>query len=194
MALTLLFNLNCIAVNRHYLGQFRYIHRDYTVSNSVRNIPIWIEKSFGDSDRIAIDNAIKSWNYVLNGYIVLYVVDTDFDMEVSKIQEQQRKNGWLFMKIFSTNKFIPAYDTMAFCDKIGGNHLYVIRDRINNEDIYEIILHEISHLLGGIHNGEGLMHRYFNRIEFQCIDYDTAKQIANYNNISIDDMNYCIFN
>ena len=184
-----------LRVNEPQMGQYSYTHKPNYQGLVVREIPIWIDRGFGESDRVAIDDAIRAWNYSLNGYIKLRVVDTEFDMEVDKIVTQVKSNGWLIMKIEGNNPMVPVlkdgYRTIGFCERVGGNHLYLIRDRLSNEDIFGVTLHEMGHLLGSGQVGDHLMHPHFSRAKFQCIDSVTLVEVAKYNGIPADRMNYC---
>lgn len=177
-------------------GQFVYTQQPQFAGPAVRTIPIWIDKDFGESDKLAIDDAIKAWNYALNGYIKLQVVDTEFDMEIPKIVEQVKANGWLFMKINSDNPMVPAlangYRTVGFCERVGGNHLYLVRDRLFNQDVFGVTMHEMGHLLGSGHVGEHLMYPHFSRARFQCVDHETLEKVADYNHIPLDRLNFCV--
>lgn len=178
------------------LGRYRYTQQELNQGQPVKVIPIWIDKNFGEADKLAIDDAITAWNYSLNGYIRLKVVDTAFDMEVPKIVEQVKSDGWLFMKIKSDNPMVPKNDkgywTIGFCERIGGNHLYLVRDRLGNDDIFGVTLHEIGHLMGSGHVGEKLMFPHYTRARFQCIDYETMKTVASYRHLPADRLNYCV--
>lgn len=179
------------------LGEYEYIRRDSYQGPAHRVIPIWIDKNFGEADKVAIDDAINQWNYAMNGYVVLKVVDTQFDMEVPKIVEQVNKGGWLFMKIDSSNKMIPdqkekGYWTIGFTERLGGNHMYLVRDRLQNQDIFGVTLHEIGHLMGADHVGTRLMYPHYSRAGFQCIDYDTIKAVAKWQKLDANQLNYCI--
>lgn len=177
------------------LGRYSYSQKELYQGQPVRVIPIWIDKDFGEADRVAIDDALQAWNYAMNGYIRLKVVDTSFDMEVDKIVQQVNQNGWLIMKIKSDNHLVPTsekgYWTIGFTEKIGGNHLYLVRDRLANEDVFGVTLHEIGHLMGSGHVGERLMYPHYSRARFQCIDYVTIAKVADYQNLPVGALNYC---
>lgn len=177
-------------------GQYVYTHKPLNME-VIRVVPIWIDKNFGEADRLAIDDAIRAWNFAMNGYVQLKIVDMDFDMEPSKIVDQVNQNGWLFMKLKSDSKLIPeqkekGYWTIGFTEKLGGHHLYLVRDRLANEDVFGVTMHEIGHLMGSDHVGDRLMRPHFNRTASQCIDYDTIKAVASYNNLPLDRLNYCM--
>ena len=127
-------------INESRIGYYQYTHNIYYMNTPTRIIPIWIDGGFGESDRILIDDAISKWNYALNGYIKLEVVDNNFNMEPDKINDQIREGGWLIMKINSANPMIPVvakgYHAVVFTDKIGGNHLYLVRDWLSNDEIF----------------------------------------------------------
>lgn len=179
------------------LGEYEYVRRDAYLGPPVRVIPVWVDKNFGTADQLAIDDAIHQWNYAMNGYVVLKVVDTNFDMEVDKITQQVAQGGWLFMRIRSDNKMIPdqkdkGYWTIGFTERLGGSHMYLVRDRIQNEDVFGITLHEIGHLMGSDHVGERLMYPHYSRARFQCIDYDTMKTVAKWWHLDLNKLNYCV--
>ena len=177
-------------------GQYIYTRKTTYLGAAVRVVPIWIDKNFGESDKIAMDDAIDAWNYALNGFMVLQVVDTQFDMEIPKLVERVKSNGWLFMKIDSNNPMIPTNDkgywTIGFVERLGGNHLYLVRDRLENESIFGVTLHEIGHLLGASHRGDRLMHPHFGHARFRCIDMRTIERVADYNHLPMDRLNYCL--
>lgn len=179
------------------LGLYHYTHVPYHEGTPVREIPIWIDKNFGEADKVEIDKAVDSWNYAMNGYVKLKVVDTHFDMEVDKIVTQVNAGGWLFLKIDSKNKLVPpqsdkGFWTIGFCEQIGGHHMYLVRDRLTNDDIYGVTLHEIGHLMGSGHVGQRLMYPHYSRARFQCIDYDTMVKVSGFFDLELDNLNYCV--
>jgi hypothetical protein len=174
-----------------HLGQFQYTHKNH-YSGQARDIPIWVDDQFGEEDKLAIDDAVRKLNYALNGYIYLHIVDAHFNMEINKIQEQEKLNGWLFLKIKGDGPITaPTTTCFAFDNKIGGNRLYLIRDRLPNDKVFGVTLHEIGHLLGSDHNNSGLMYKYYSKIGFQCIDFDTMKNVSSYQGLFVDNLNYC---
>lgn len=179
------------------LGRYTYTQNSvHEAKQPVRVIPIWIDKNFGEADKLAIDDAIKAWNYAMNGYIELKVVDTSFDMEVNKIVESVNEGGWLFMRVNHDNSLVPdnqkGYWTIGFTERVGGHHLYLVRDRLQNDDVFGVTLHEIGHLMGSPHVGERLMYPHYTRARFQCIDWETINAVAGYWNLPIDNLNFCV--
>ena len=178
------------------LGLYHYTHTPAYLGPPVREIPIWIDKNFGEADKLAIDDAVNAWNYAMNGYIKLKVVDTHFDMEIPKIVEQVNRGGWLFMKIDSSSKLVPISDkgywTIGFCEQVGGHHMYLVRDRLTNDDVYGVTLHEIGHLMGSGHTGQRLMYPHYSRARFQCIDYDTMVKVSSFFDLELGNLNYCM--
>jgi hypothetical protein len=147
---------------------------------------IYVDKGFGRGDRIEINRAIEQWNYVLNGFLYLRVESWEYEMEPVE--------GYLFLKIDHTVSFIPVAstgETLAFVDTIGGRLLYLVRDRLGNEDVYPIMLHEIGHLLGAKH-GQKLMLPIYDRAEYQCIDGETVSAVAQHNGYDFSKMNHCL--
>jgi hypothetical protein len=162
-----------------------------------RVIPIWMDGDFGTADQVAIRDAVSAWNHALNGYVVLQVVDNNFRMEPSKIVLQVRQGGWLFLKIKEDNPIIPAppvvgEKVVGFTNMVGGSHLYIIRERLYNEDVFGIALHEMGHLLGASHRGDKLMHPQYTRVRYQCVDKETMQQVAEYQHLDAEHLNYCV--
>lgn len=178
------------------LGEYDYTHRPLYVGTPQRVIPIWIDKNFDRDDQERMSKAVESWNFALNGHIKLEIVDTQFDMEVDKIVLQVKENGWLFLKIDSDSLLIPTaekgFTTIGFANSIGGNHMFLVRDRLGYSSIYGVTLHEIGHLMGAEHVGLRLMYPHYSQARFQCIDWDTIKAVAKYHSLPLDGLNYCI--
>jgi hypothetical protein len=179
------------------MGHYYYTERPVSPDPPKRVIHIWVDKNFPDYDQKSIAEAVDNWNIALNGRIKLQIVDTQFDMEVDKIVTQVKENGWLFMKIDSSNPIIPAekepgFVTIGFADRIGGTHMYLIRDRLNYWDVKGITMHEIGHLLGSDHTGKRLMFPHYTQARFQCVDWDTISQVAKYQGLDVDQLNFCL--
>jgi len=178
------------------VGKYTYVRMPLYEGAAKRTIPIWVDKGFGEADRLAIDDAIGAWNFALNGYLKLSVVDMEFDMEVPKIVMQVNQGGWLLLRITSDNPLIPnnrkGYWTIGFVEHVGGHHLYLVRDRLANEAVFGVTLHEIGHLLGAGHVGNHLMNPHYSLARFQCIDYETIVAVAAYWGLPADRLNYCI--
>ena len=159
-------------------------------------MPILVDLAFDNQDVIIINAAIAQWNYALNGWLHLHIVGYVFvdDAELTKYH-----SGWLFVKALSTDKLTimhdkeqkPGYHALGFVNDIGGNQLFIIRERLDNEQVLGILLHEIGHLLGAQHDEAGLMVQYYNEIDYQCIDENTIKEIAVHEKLPVATLNYC---
>ena len=186
----------CLIFNSPREGSYLYTEHGGHASIALREIPIWVDGNFGEADILEIDRAVERWNYALNGYIVLRIVDYHFDMEVRKIQEQIRENGWLFLKLDSRESYTPpvgsaGYYSIGFVERVGGNHLYLIRDRLKNEEVFGVTLHEIGHLLGSGHVGDRLMSPHFSMAGNQCIDFLTLEAVSKAQGLPMNRLNYC---
>src|SRR5579885_1346289 len=96
--------VNCLA---HTPLPFAYYGNAPYSEVALKTIPIYLDKNFGAADLVAIDDAITQWNYALNGYVVLKVVSTQFDMEPETIRSCLSGACWMIIKINSTSSFIP---------------------------------------------------------------------------------------
>lgn len=189
--------MGCNSLFPARLGQYQYTRHE-TYSGKSHEIRIWVDKNFGDGDIIEINKAVEQWNYALNGYLKLRIESINFDMSVSEIQRQMALGGWLVMKIDSSSSLIPVSGggswVLGFVNKLGGDHLYIVRDRMGNSDIFGVMMHEIGHLLGLKHMGERLMRSRYGRAEFQCIDYETIFRLVVKWKFPIEGLNYCVDN
>lgn len=180
------------------LSPYHYVSNYHHVSVPIRVVPIYIDKDFDSNDLESISKAIKQWNYVLNGYIELEVMTTQFNMSPLVIKEAQAGNGWIILKINHDSKLVhdnvPGRVTLAYCDEVGGYLMYIIRDRLEADDIYYITMHELGHLLGADHTVDGLMYFTYDKEKYRCIDYRAVVEVARHNFLVADRMNYCVAN
>jgi hypothetical protein len=185
----------------HLVLPFHYIQSGGYSQVALRTVHIWIDKEFGAGDQVAIDDAIRQWNFALNGYVKLEVMSTTFDMEPEVINRANLEGGWLIMKVHSGNSIIPdqpingklQYYTLAWVNEIGGHHMWMVRDRLRNEWMTGVALHEIGHMLGAEHDDVYLMQPHFNWEDYRCVDQYTLKQVALYQHIQLKNLNYCIY-
>jgi len=192
--ITSIFLISCISV----ITFSGYKYTDNPKQVTIKTIPIVVDKNFSDNDKASIKAAIVAWNYSLNGYINLVVESWQFDMEPNVIEYILSRKGYMVMKIDSKNSIVTTTagleDALAFCNDIGGNYMYFIRDRLREADIKYIALHEFAHLLGAPHVGNNLMYPNYSKYTYQCIDYDTLSAVASYQNLPVGRLNYCKYN
>jgi len=185
----------------HAIKPFHYIKNGDYVLVPHRVIKIWIDKEFGAADQLAIDDAIKQWNYALNGYVRLDVISTTFDMLPSELERIRDCDCWVIMKVDSHNPNIPdepikgkpQYHTLAWVNMLGGKLMWVVRDRINNEWMIGIVLHEMGHMLGAEHDKVYLMQPSYSWEDYRCVDKWTLGQVARYQGLPISRLNYCVY-
>jgi hypothetical protein len=192
--------LSCASPGPTY---FAYVHSPAGHQEIPRKtIHIWIDKNFGDADQVSIQAALDQWQFALNGQINLVVDSNQFDMQDNVLQHLQDGHTWIFLKVEGSNPFIQTHDRefghagyliLACTDSIGGNTLYLIRDRLVNSQITGVVIHEIGHLLGAVHRPNSLMQAVPETNNNRCIDLDTLKQVAHYQHLDYHTMNYCVY-
>lgn len=173
---------------------YYYIHTPDVAVTPKKSVLIYVDKDFGFADRVEIRAAVDQWNFAMNGQVKLDIASWEFMMEPSLLAD---KDKWFILKIDSQSKLKPA-DTkdsfsLAFCEKVGGHLMYIIRDRIGNADVKGITMHELGHLLGAQHVGNYLMYYHFVRAKYNCIDYASAEAVARAQDLDMGSMNYCIY-
>lgn len=175
----------------------REVHFAYTrvahVAVAHKVIPIWIDDKFGMADKNSIMDAVMQWNHALNGHIILEVVDTSYDMSISILGQVKESGGWIILRVSNDNPMVIKLDkpkTLAWTDRVGGNYVFVIRDRMDNKWVSGVILHEMGHLLGAIH-GSNLMKAQYRWQDCRCIDLESLTLVARAQGLDIKKLNYC---
>jgi predicted Zn-dependent protease len=167
--------------------------------NHTYNIPIWIDSSFSVSQKAAIRDAIKEWNGVFNGQVVLKAEATFTGIEEGdKLLQQANRTGqgWVIINLPHNH---PLFDNLnlggvlAFVRGAGGHLMVVIGDQIGSRNLKSIVMHEMGHLLGANHvNAPSLMMPAYSHTSSNCIDKITVAQVAGYYKLDMGTLNYCI--
>lgn len=205
----LLLLLSLLLVSCAHLPGFHYT-RVWPNQRVGEIITVRIDNNFSFEDKIAIDDAINSWNYALNNFIVFKVVSSDFDMQPEQIAAQERENGILIMKIDHTNYMVPPShtggDVLAFTNELGGRHIYVVRDLFGFDrygfayssdttelELKEVMMHELGHTLtvNHIEKQGSLMNAEVSIDYCQCIDRSTIEAVAQHFRLDVGLLNYC---
>lgn len=185
-------------------SQFQYVKSTHAAVDPPGIIQkIWIDNSFGDADAVEIQAGLDRWTFALNGYMTFETQEFDVvNSSLEPYQECFEGKAWCFIKINHTSNMLIGRDhpeagthVLAFCDRIGGHLLYYVRDRVDNNQMKGLTMHEIGHLLGAHHIDEDsdLMAPMFTIQNTQCIDQHTLEQVAVWNHFPIDNMNYCVY-
>lgn len=177
-------------------GLYYYIHAPNQTVIPLKSYHIYVDKDFSGADKISITQAVEQWNFALNGYIKIDIISWDFQMEPSILKEGMENGGWFFLKIDSQSKLLSETKegkiVLAYCDKILGTRMFMIRDRVKDLDVQPIILHEIGHLLGAEHIGHQLMYPYYSHDRFRCVDWESISLVAKQQHLDVNNLNYCI--
>jgi len=142
-----------------------------------RTISINIDDSFSFDERKSIVRAIRTWNRSLNNNMILLTSNSKADRRI--------------VRASSDDPIVDVAKKESLAITASKKYIYVISDRIGDVDLSMIMLHEIGHMLGAGHANRGLMSPTFRTVDYKCIDYDTAKQIALANDLDVNTMNYC---
>jgi predicted Zn-dependent protease len=166
-----------------------------TTEEPKRVVPVAIDVSFTQAEKQELYKAIEDWNFALNGQMTLKVYTQNFDMEDTTIEYIYNANGVMLLKVSKVGSPMLSIDenTLAITSHIGvGHEIYFIKDRANVERLRLIADHEIAHVLGAHHSNNGLMQPEFNRYQYSCIDYNAISQVAEYQHLNIERMNWCV--
>jgi hypothetical protein len=177
----------------HPTESFHYVGNGGYSPVALKEYKVLLDDEFGEADKLLIEDAILQWNYALNGHIRIVLEEVKFSMH-----RVAGRDEWIILKIDSNNILVTdsvsgGHYTLAWVNAIGGNYMWLIRDRLRNDSITGVVMHEIGHLLGARHDDVYLMSAYYNWSSYRCIDYEALRRVAEYQHISIGGLNYCVY-
>lgn len=134
----------------------------------------------------------------LFGYLVLKIASTEFKLDRQTIRLAEDGKAYLILKTYSSNPIISSRDhgnyvTLGLANKVNGNWLWIVRDRLGDSDITTVTMHELGHLLGAEHTVRYLMSPDYSKIEYQCIDRSAIVQVADRWNLPMSKLSYCMY-
>lgn len=156
---------------------------------------VMTDRLFSKEEQQQILRAIDEWNVALNKTIELDVIDLQFDMEIDKINKVMSENGIMILSVPSYGdvmRYVDDGTIGAKTDRIGGNVIYLLNDRIDSKNIFAFTLHEIGHVLGSQHAEHGLMNPNYHPHHKYCVDKFAVEQVAMFNGLNVNKMNYCV--
>jgi len=162
----------------------------------VQHIPIYVDAKFNSHQRAEIHAAVDEWNYALNGYTELIVVEDDYDMGLEVAERVLRTHEGII--ILAVDADSPRVEDMgdgvlAWMNEIDGNLMQVVHDRIGTRNMRAIIVHEFGHALGLPHVfiKNTVMYPSYN-YGSTCIDKITLMSLQSvHSRYDIAHMNYC---
>lgn len=175
------------------IPQPHYTTHASTQQKPSRTIPVAIDIQFPLAQQRELIAAINEWNVALNGQMVLTVYTDRFNMEDKSISYIYNSKGVMLLSVSHLGNPMLHLDvnTIAITSHIGtGHEIYFLKEKMENHSVRKVALHEIGHFLGA-HHKAGLMQLEYNEENYNCIDYDAVSQVANYNELNINQMNWC---
>ncbi len=134
-----------------------------------------------------IQEGIAGWNWSMNGNGEIRVVDWEFKMEVYKL----KGGGWKILDGSLMERPMDGNGVMilAWVNEIGGDTIYIMKDRVKGDMMKGVIMHEIGHLMGLTHKEGGLMNRLYESGMYGCVDRASAEEVEEAR--MWEGMNYC---
>lgn len=168
---------------------------------NAREIPVYVDSKFTNAEIVQLNAAMQEWNGVFNGQIVLTLVRKFHDgpeaFELAR-SVSNNHNGWMIAKLDSDDERLSETvefgdGKLAFVPRLGGQLMVVLGDRISTHNLKTIAMHEMGHMLGADHTfGKTLMHPAYGPVQVDCIDKVTVSQVAFYNDLDVNSLNYCV--
>jgi hypothetical protein len=133
--------------------------------------------------------------------MVMKVESYNFDMEVPILKSVLARDGLVILQVDHTSFLIPdsngKHNTLAWANDIGGNKIWMVRDRFYTPDTYPIMLHELGHILGSDHEADipanqgYLMYPHYERGKYNCVDGRAMQKVARFQMLFPERLNYC---
>jgi len=166
-------------------------------------VPVYIDKSFNAQELAQIESAFDQWTYSLNGYMEFKIVARDVDFEHLKevVDSVIDRTGQGLEIIPETDA--SAFESPSALAYVPGAiqegkwypspEIHIVRDRIGERDLRQIVLHEIGHTLGLDHSPVKNTLMYFQYPQNSpCVDRLTMQTLSSLRSrIDWHHTNYC---
>lgn len=155
-----------------------------------RSVSFYVDNQFTEEELIEIKEGIKEWDYVLNGNIE-FRYGGRHNMEDWVLSEMTLGKAVLVNKVGPDCTFIPVTkgQVLAFASL---RNIYVISGRVSVSSLRGVMLHEIGHVLGLGHFGDGLMKPEYDFNMHYCVPRDVTSEVAHIWGFRTESMNYCL--
>jgi hypothetical protein len=179
--------------------RYHYIEREKVIYEEVI-IPVYLDVLFSDKEEIEIELGLDRWNKTLNGYM-RFEYAGKMDMEIGILKKIVNGEAYGIFRLSEGDDILKRADesreegekVLGFVNKVGGSYMYLVPTRMDEGDIYYIVMHETGHLLGARHTSEGIMRgSYIRGYNGLCIDKSAIEQIIIGRNWELEKINYCV--
>lgn len=150
---------------------------------------VHIDMRFSEDEVNGIKRALFGWERGLNG-LIEFRVEEGFDMGEDDLRGMGYGEWYILKKRLGDVKrsIDIGGKTLGYCDRVGGNVMTLIWERVSLEEIDGIVMHEVGHLMGMGH-GVGLMGVYYGG--WRCIDKGSMEWVGSRYGVRVEDLNYC---
>lgn len=172
-----------------------YTTHPSTAQIPLRVVPLALDIRFPLDQRQELHKAIDEWNVALNSEMRLDIYTDAFDMADDEIKFIYDHQGAMLLSVPKSASPVKHLrdDLRAAAYGIGidCNTIYFIQEKITAARMHNVALHELGHLLGAEHTHSGLMLLQDDPVQHQCIDFSAIEQVATYNHLNLQALNWC---
>jgi len=171
-----------------------YTAHTVVIPQASRIIPVAIDIQFSPAEQRQLEQALQEWNKSFNGQMQFSVYTNHFNMEDSTISYIYNAGGLMLLSVSKLGNVMMNLDdgTVAITSHVGtGHEIYFLKEKVGLDRMKKVALHELGHALGAYHTPTGLMQHVYNAEAYSCIDYTTVQQVAQYQHLNAETMNWC---
>jgi hypothetical protein len=177
-------------------SDYRYTDKPPAAAAAARIFSVYIvDDEFDAAERERIGLALQQWNHVLNGYVRFDIYSLSGAPSAETLTQLYRSGAWIVTKVDSYHDIARDPKKLAVTSGIknrNGGFVYVIGDRFGRPDLTAVMLHELGHVLGAVHDENGhLMRASYNHYGFVCIDHNAVALVAAAQRLPLNQLNWC---
>jgi hypothetical protein len=132
---------------------------------------------------------------VLNGYVRCRILSLPGAPSDESLTQLYRSGAWIVTKVDSYHAVAREPKLLGMAMRMknrNGGFVYVVGDRVGRRDLTAVMLHELGHVLGAVHDPNGhLMRAAYDRTNGFCIDRAAVAMVAAAQRLPLNQLNWC---
>ena len=159
-------------------------------TNSGVIVPVCVDQAYSTTEQNILSHSVSEWNHTMNGSYILIISGTCKNSDITG------QKGIVFIRSHRGDPMIMASHeehavavTYPWGVRAPDSIIYIVADN-DQINLHDTALHELGHAFRAEHIDNTLMQLNYNR-SANCIDMQTAKQVATHMHLDPGRLNYC---